>query len=572
MPDTLLEAPIRQAKTDPARFEVVKNALYSAAEEMKIVLAKTAYSPLLKVAGDYSCGIFDSTGDMVAQGPDLPIHLGSMPDAVRAVIAAYPEVEPGDVFIHNDPYHGGSHLPDVNVVAPAFFGNRLLGFGCVRAHWPDIGSATPGSYGAVTEIYGEGLRIPPVRLYRNGRPDPDIERIIFANVRTPAERQGDLRAQVAANRRGTLRLEALARKYGVDQLLQIMNEVLDYSEAMMRAALRLLPDGEASFADVFDGDGVLAPGADADEPFTVKLTLRKCGETIIADFTGSDGQVPGPMNAPLTVTASGVYCALKMIADPKSLIPPNSGCWRPVTVTAPPGSVVNAQLPAPVVYANHEISHRVADMVMAAMFQISPRSVMAASQGTSAVVTFGGVDPRSGERYVSYESLKGGFGARPIKDGINAVASTVSNMMNTPIEMLEISFPLRVEEYALIPDSGGAGAWRGGLGARRVWRVLGHEAHAAVCCERTLTPPFGLAGGRPGGAMRLWLELPDGTRRPLNSKGALTIPAGGRLVMEAPGSGGYGPPAARDPELLREDLADGYVTAEAARRDYDIPD
>jgi N-methylhydantoinase B len=572
MPDTLLEAPIRQAKTDPARFEVVKNALYSAAEEMKIVLAKTAYSPLLKVAGDYSCGIFDSTGDMVAQGPDLPIHLGSMPDAVRAVIAAYPEVEPGDVFIHNDPYHGGSHLPDVNVVAPAFFGNRLLGFGCVRAHWPDIGSATPGSYGAVTEIYGEGLRIPPVRLYRNGRPDPDIERIIFANVRTPAERQGDLRAQVAANRRGTLRLEALARKYGVDQLLQIMNEVLDYSEAMMRAALRLLPDGEASFADVFDGDGVLAPGADADEPFTVKLTLRKCGETIIADFTGSDGQVPGPMNAPLTVTASGVYCALKMIADPKSLIPPNSGCWRPVTVTAPPGSVVNAQLPAPVVYANHEISHRVADMVTAAMFQISPRSVMAASQGTSAVVTFGAVDPRSGERYVSYESLKGGFGARPIKDGINAVASTVSNMMNTPIEMLEISFPLRVEEYALIPDSGGAGAWRGGLGARRVWRVLGHEAHAAVCCERTLTPPFGLAGGRPGGAMRLWLELPDGTRRPLNSKGALTIPAGGRLVMEAPGSGGYGPPAARDPELLREDLADGYVTAEAARRDYDIPD
>ena len=572
MPDTLLEAPIRQAKTDPARFEVVKNALYSAAEEMKIVLAKTAYSPLLKVAGDYSCGIFDSTGDMVAQGPDLPIHLGSMPDAVRAVIAAYPEVEPGDVFIHNDPYHGGSHLPDVNVVAPAFFGNRLLGFGCVRAHWPDIGSATPGSYGAVTEIYGEGLRIPPVRLYRNGRPDPDIERIIFANVRTPAERQGDLRAQVAANRRGTLRLEALARKCGVDQLLQIMNEVLDYSEAMTRAALRLLPDGEASFADVFDGDGVLAPGADADEPFTVKLTLRKCGETIIADFTGSDGQVPGPMNAPLTVTASGVYCALKMIADPKSLIPPNSGCWRPVTVTAPPGSVVNAQLPAPVVYANHEISHRVADMVMAAMFQISPRSVMAASQGTSAVVTFGGVDPRSGERYVSYESLKGGFGARPIKDGINAVAGTVSNMMNTPIEMLEISFPLRVEEYALLPDSGGAGAWRGGLGARRVWRVLGHEAHAAVCCERTLTPPFGLAGGRPGGAMRLWLELPDGTRRPLNSKGALTIPAGGRLVMEAPGSGGYGPPAARDPELLREDLADGYVTAEAARRDYDIPD
>ena len=572
MPDALLEAPVRRTRIDPARFEVVKNALYSAAEEMKIVLAKTAYSPLLKVAGDYSCGIFDGAGDMVAQGPDLPIHLGSMPDAVRAVIATHPEVEPGDVFIHNDPYHGGSHLPDVNVVAPAFFADRLLGFGCVRAHWPDIGSATPGSYGAVTEIYGEGLRMPPVRLYRNGRPDPDIERLIFANVRTPAERRGDLRAQVAANRRGALRLEALAKKYGADELLEIMNEVLDYSETMMRAALRLLSDGEASFEDVFDGDGVLAPGADADEPFMVRIRVCKRGDTITADFAGSDGQVPGPMNAPLTVTASGVYCALKMIADPKSLIPPNSGCWRPVTVTAPPGSVVNAQPPAPVVYANHEISHRVADMVMAAMFQISPENVMAASQGTSAVATFGGVDPRNAERYVSYESLKGGFGARPVKDGINAVASTVSNMMNTPIEILEMSFPLRVEEYALIPDSGGAGTRRGGLGARRIWRVLGHKAHAAVCCERRLTPPFGLAGGYSGGPMRLWLEMPDGGKRPLNSKGAFVVPANGRVVMEAPGSGGYGLPAGRDPASLREDLADGYVTEEAARRDYGIAD
>ena len=480
MPDTLLGVPGLRRKTDPARFEVVKNALYSAAEEMKIVLAKTAYSPLLKVAGDYSCGIFDARGNMVAQGPDLPIHLGSMPDAVRAVIAAFPVVEPGDVYIHNDPYNGGSHLPDVNVVAPAFLRDQLLGFGCVRAHWPDIGSATPGSYGAVTEIYGEGLRLPPVRLYRNGQPDTDIERIIFANVRTPAERQGDLRAQVAANRRGAQRLAALAEKYGAEELLRIMDEVLDYSEQMMRAALGRLPDGEASFEDILDGDGVIEPGAEVDEPFTVKLTIRKRGEEITADFAGSDGQVPGPMNAPLTVTASGVYCALKMIADPQSLIPPNSGCWRPVTVTAPPGSVVNAQPPAPVVYANHEVSHRVADMVMAAMFQICADNVMAASQGTSAVVTFGGIDPRSGERYVSYESLKGGFGARPGKDGINAVASTISNMMNTPVEMLEMAFPLRIEEYSLVPDSGGAGAWRGGLGARGVWRVLGHEAHAAV--------------------------------------------------------------------------------------------
>ena len=557
-------------KTDPARFEVVKNALYSAAEEMKIVLAKTAYSPLLKVAGDYSCGIFDIDGNMVAQGPDLPIHLGSMPDAVRAVVRAFRDVTPGDVFIHNDPYDGGSHLPDVNVVAPAFHEGRLLGFGCVRAHWPDIGSATPGSYGAVTEIYGEGLRLPPIRLYRDGKPDPSVEAIIFANVRTPAERLGDLRAQVAANYRGALRLSELAAKYGTDTLLGIMQEVLDYSETMMRAALRALPDGEAEFTDIFDGDGVLAQGATEDETFKVHLKVTKRGDTITADFTGSDPAVAGPMNAPLTVTASGVFCALKMIADPKSLIPPNSGCWRPVTVTAPPGSVVNAQHPSPVVYANHEISHRVADMVMAALFAITPGTVMAGSQGTSAVITFGGLDYRTGDRFVSYESVKGGFGARPNKDGINAVASTVSNMSNTPIEILEMSFPLRVEEYALVPDSGGAGRYRGGLGVRRLWRVLENQAHAAVCCERTVTPPFGLAGGNPGAPARLHLIAPNEGPRTLTSKGGFLAPAGSLVVVEAPGSGGYGPAAERDRAALSEDLLDGYVTPAEAHRLYGV--
>ncbi len=557
-------------KTDPARFEVVKNALHSAAEEMKIVLAKTAYSPLLKVAGDYSCGIFDSAGNMVAQGPDLPIHLGSMPDAVRAVVRAFPDVWPGDVFIHNDPYDGGSHLPDVNVVAPAFHDGRLLGFGCVRAHWPDIGSATPGSYGAVTEIYGEGLRLPPVRLYRDGKPDPTVEAIIFANVRTPAERLGDLRAQVAANARGALRLSELAAKHGTDELLRIMQEILDYSETMMRGALRNLPDGEAEFTDIFDGDGVIAINETADATFKVHIKVTKLGDAITADFTGSDPAVAGPMNAPLTVTASGVFCALKMIADPKSLIPPNSGCWRPVTVIAPAGCVVNAQHPSPVVYANHEISHRVADMVMAALFAITPRTVMAGSQGTSAVITFGGVDYRTGDRFVSYESVKGGFGARPNKDGINAVASTVSNMSNTPIEILEMSFPLRVEEYALVPDSGGAGAYRGGLGVRRVWRVLENQAHASVCCERTVTPPFGLDGGLPGAAARLELIAPGSNARSLTSKGGFLAPAGSLVVVEAPGSGGYGAPSGRDPKALSEDLLDGYVSVTESRRLYGV--
>ncbi len=550
--------------TDPARFEIVKNALIAVAEEMKIVLARTAYSPLLKVAGDYSCGIFDAAGNMVAQGPDLPIHLGSMPDAVRAVVAAFPDPVPGDVFIHNDPYQGGSHLPDVNVIAPAFHDGLLLGYGCVRAHWPDIGSATPGSYGAVTEIYGEGLRLPPVRLIHAGVPEPGIEAIILANVRNPSERAGDLRAQIAADRRAAERLAGLAARYGAAELRAIMGVGVYYSERMMRAALAALPDGESVFEDGLDGDGVIAPGAAADEPFRVRLRLVKRGETILADFEGSDQAVPGPMNAPLTVTASGVYCALKTIADPAGLIPPNSGAWRAVTVRAPEGSVVNARHPSPVVYANHEMSHRIADMVMAAMFAIAPGRVMAGSQGTSAVVTFGGRDPRSGLPYVSYESVKGGFGARPGKDGINAVAAGISNMMNTPVEILESSFPLRVEEYALIPGSGGAGRWRGGLGVRRVWRVLDHEAQVAVCAERAVTPPFGLAGGQAGGPARLWLLGADGSRRALNSKGAFLATAGSCVVMEAPGSGGYGPASERDPAAAAADAAEGYGAPQAA--------
>ena len=548
--------------TDPATFEVVKNALYCAAEEMKVVLAKTAYSPLLKVAGDYSCGLFDVAGEMVAQGPDLPIHLGSMPLAVKAVIRAFPQFEPGDIFIHNDPYFGGSHLPDVNVVMPAFHDGTLLGFACVRAHWPDIGSNTPGSYGTATEIYGEGLRLPPVRLARAGVMNADVEAIIFTNVRTPEERRGDLRAQIAANLRGTLRLQELAKKYGAGRLLKVMQEVMDYSERMMRAMLAALPDGTASFEELCDGDGIIEEGETKDRPFRIRMTVTKRGDALSVDFAGTDLQVPGPMNAPLNVTASGIYCAIKMVADPTDLVPPNSGCWRPVELHAEPGTVVHAQAPAPVVFANHEISHRVADMLFGALAQLCPERVMACSQGTSAIFTVGGVDYRSGARYVSYETIKGGFGARPTKDGVNGMASGISNTMNTPIEILEMSFPVRIERYAILPDSGGAGRWRGGCGVERVWRILGKPAQVSICCERSVAPPFGLAGGGPGGPARVLLISPDGRLRALNTKGTFTAPPGAQVVMHAPGSGGYGPPSERDPARLREDVINGYVTAE----------
>jgi N-methylhydantoinase B len=559
---------------DPASFEIVKNSLYKIAEEMRVVLAKTAYSPLLKSAGDYSCGVFDAHGDMVAQGPDLPIHLGSMPDAVRAVVAAFAgDVHRGDVFVHNDPYHGGSHLPDVNVVRPAFHEEELIGYACLRAHWPDVGSATPGSYGAVTDIYGEGLRIPPLRLISRGMLNMDLERLIFANVRTPEERRGDLGAQLAATLRATERLEALAHRYGGQELVAYMGEVMDYSDRLMRAALIELPDGEGSFEDFCDGDGIADDAFGNDARFRIRLTVTKRQHRLLVDFTGTDAQVRGPMNAPLSVSASGIFCGLKTAVDPSNHIPPNSGCWRSIEITARKGLVVNAEFPAPVVYANHEISHRVADMVMGALAGFMPQQVMACSQGTSAILTLGGVDPRSGRRYVSYETIKGGFGARPNKDGINVIASGISNTMNTPVEVMETEFPVRMERYEINPDSGGAGRYRGGCGAIRVWRLLeGADATGALCMERMTSPPFGLLGGKAGAAALVELTTPDGANRRLPSKGAFAAPAGSTITMRTPGSGGFGPPAGRDRAALGRDLIDGYVSIAAARADYGISD
>jgi N-methylhydantoinase B len=561
-------------KADPAAFEIVKNSLYKIAEEMRVVLAKTAYSPILKSAGDYSCGVFDAAGSMVAQGPDLPIHLGSMPDAVRAVVAAFgADVHDGDVFIHNDPYFGGSHLPDVNVVRPAFHDGRLLGYACLRAHWPDVGSATPGSYGAVTEIYGEGLRLPPLRLVSRGAMNVDLEKVILANVRTPDERKGDLGAQLAATLRATERLAELARRYGTDELIGAMSEVMDYSERLMRGMLADLPDGEGIFEDLCDGDGIPDDAQGRDAQFKIRMHVKKAGDRVTVDFAGSDPAVKGPINAPLSVTASGIFCGLKTAGDPNSLIPPNSGCWRTIEVTAPKGSVVNAQFPSPVVYANHEISHRVADMVMGALASIWPKQVMACSQGTSAVVTFGGVDPRSGRRYVSYETIKGGFGARPNKDGINVVASGISNTMNTPVEVLEMAFPLRVERYEIHTDSGGIGQYRGGCGARRTWRLTdGADAVGSLCMERMTSAPFGLLGGKAGAAAVVTLTTPDGATRHLPSKGAFLAPAGSVVDMITPGSGGFGAPAKREPAAIGRDLLDGYVSEQAARDGYGIAD
>lgn len=556
---------------DPATFEIIKNSLLKATEEMKIVLAKTAYSPILKIAGDYSCGIFDSDGLMVAQGPDLPVHLGSMPEAVKAVVEAFAgEMRDGDVFVHNDPYCGGTHLPDVNVITPAWHGDTLLGFACLRAHWPDVGGDTPGSYGTVTSILGEGIRLPPVRIVDAGVPVRDMQAVIMANVRTPDERMGDLNAQIGANRRACARLHFLAQKYGAETIRGVMRDILDYSERLMRLKLSELKDGESVFEDHCDGDGIVEEGEDGDRPFLIRMHVVKKGDRITVDFAGSSGAVAGPMNAPLAVTASGVYCALKMIIDPESLIPPNSGAWRPIVVTAPKGSVVNAEYPSPVVYANTEMSHRVCDMMFGAAAKFWPDNIMACSQGTSGVVTFGGTDPRTGRPYVSYEVVKGGVGARPTKDGINAVCAGIANTMNTPVEIVELSFPLRLAAYEIVDDSGGPGTHRGGLGVRRAWTVLAESCHATVCFERTKSPPFGVCGGSAAAPAHVGLRLPDGSERGLNSKQSFHARKGATIVVVAPGGGGYGAPQRRSREAVEADIREGYVSREAAGEAYGI--
>ena len=397
--------------------------------------------------------------------------------------------------------------------------------------------------------------------------------MILANVRTPDERKGDLGAQLAATLRATERLKALARRYGAEELIHYMAQVMDYSERLMRAALMDLPDGDGVFEDFCDGDGIADDELGKDAPFAIRLSVKKTGDRLIVDFAGTAARVKGPMNAPLSVTASGVYCGLKTAVDPNNLIPPNSGCWRTIEIRAPKGCVVNATFPSPVVYANHEISHRVADMVMGALARFMPGQVMACSQGTSAILTLGGVDPRTGRPYVSYETVKGGYGARPNKDGINCIASGISNTMNTPVEIMEMAFPVRIERYEVNPDSGGAGRYRGGCGAIRVWRLLeGADATGALCMERMTSPPFGLLEGKAGAAAAVKLTTPDGATRHLPGKGAFSAPAGSVIEMITPGSGGFGAVAARDPTAIGRDLLDGYVSTAAAQRDYGIVD
>jgi N-methylhydantoinase B len=543
---------------DPVTLEVVRHGAESVAEEMNATLVRTAYSPNIKERRDCSCALFDGTGAMVAQAENIPVHLGAMPFSVAAALERFPELAPGDAVLLNDPFRGGAHLPDLTLVTPVFAGSEPVAYAANRAHHADIGGAQAGGVAAdSTEIYQEGLRIPPVKLFEAGEPNEAVFDTVLANVRTPEERRGDLRAQRAANETGRRRVESLLDEHGHEPLADAFAALQDYSERRMRAAIGELPDGRYRFADVLDDDGR------GTEDLPVVVTVTVDGDTVGVDFAGTAPQTAGPVNAVRAVTVTATYYAVRCVTDPD--VPPNAGCYRPVTVETPDGTIVNPAPPAAVVAGNLETSQRVVDAVFGALAAAVPGRVAAAGQGTMNSVTFGG----QGENgpFTFYETQGGGGGGRAGADGMDGIHVHMSNTLNTPVEVLETAYPLRVERYALRPDTGGAGEFRGGLGLRRDVTVR-TDASLSVVADRHRSRPYGLAGGEPGAPGETWL-LGDGTER-LPSKTVRELTAGETLSLRTPGGGGYGDPDDRTRAAVERDLRLGKLTVAAAEKRYGI--
>ncbi len=513
-------------------LEVVRHALAGVADEMGIALRRAAYSPNIKERADCSAAVFDAEGQMVAQAEHIPVHLGAMPRSVEAAIERFGDrLTPGAQVILNDPYAGGTHLPDLTLVA-AVGGDdgRVLGYVANRAHHADVGGAAPGSMPATaTDIAMEGLRIPPLLVATDHGVRADLLELIAANSRTPRERHGDLRAQFAANHVGARRLRELAGRYGVDGLAAAMREVCDYSERRVRAAIAGIPDGTYHASDVLE----------LDDDVTIAVALTVDGDAVIADFEGSAPQVAANINAVLAVTASSAYFVLRMLTDPGA--PPNAGCYRPLTVRAPARSVVDARHPAPVAAGNVETSQRIVDVLLAAFAQALPDRVPAASQGTMNNLLLGASEPVA---FSYYETLGGGEGATPRRDGQSGIHTGMTNTENTPAEAIELAYPLRVWRYELRRDSGGDGDHRGGEGLVREIEVLCDRATLTLQTERRTHAPWGLHGGGSGAVGRNVVVRADGTEEPVAAKGTWVLRRGDRIRVETPGGGGWNRPDA----------------------------
>ncbi len=518
---------------DPIRLEVYKNLFSSIAEEMGVALCRTGYSPNIKERRDFSCALFDGNGEMVAQAAHIAVHLGSMPLSVKSAVDRV-SMDPGDVVIVNDPFHGGTHLPDLTMVSPVYpAGSRSpLFYVANRAHHADIGGISPGSLPLATEIFQEGLRIPPVKLVAGERMQKDVLSMILANVRTPREREGDLSAQIAANRIGERRILEVLGKHGIDEVLRYMEELKNYAERMTRAAIDGIPDGEYRFEDRLDGDGVI-PGS-----VRISVTLSVRGDTAVVDFSDSAPQVRGSVNAVHAITLSAVFYVFRSIVGGD--IPANAGIMRPLKVVTKTGTVVNARFPSAVAAGNVETSQRITDVLLGALGRAIPERIPAASSGTMNNLAVGGVDPRTGSPYAYYETIGGGSGATPVHNGVSAVHTHMTNTMNTPIEALEHAFPLKVTRYAIRSGSGGRGKFSGGDGIRRDIEFLA-PATVTMISERREIPPYGLAGGEPGACGENTLISRE-ERNPLPGKFTIDVETGDRLLVLTPGGGGYGRP------------------------------
>ncbi|HUG35901.1 MAG TPA: hydantoinase B/oxoprolinase family protein [Candidatus Limnocylindrales bacterium] len=550
---------------DPILLEVLRNRLDAIADEMELTLLKSAASPIVKEGLDASAALFNVHGETIAQAAAIPIHLGALQFAARRIVAAFPpaRMRAGDAFLLNDPYDGGTHLPDITLAVPVFADGRVIALACTMCHHQDVGGRTPGSVPTdATELYQEGVIIPPTQLFRAGELDENLFGLITRNVRLPDVFTGDLMAQVAAGRLGGLRLQELAGVHGADTLLAYIDELLDRAERLTRRQIETIPDGDYAFEDYLDNDGV-----DLDRSVKIAVTVRVKGSSMIFDFTGTDPQVRGPFNSVPASTLSAVYYAIRAISDPG--IPNNGGCFRAVDAILPEGSVVNPRPPAPVSCRTATIK-RIADTILGALVRALPERMPAANSGTLLVMALGGTDPVTGRPFVASELAAGGMGARPNKDGIDAIETDVSNCMNIPVESVEMNFPLRIPRARLWTDSGGAGRFRGGLGLEKVFEATATDVMVSHRGERFASAPWGLHGGGPGRMGRAFIVRKDGTREELPSKKMIVLHPGDQLWEYIAGGAGYGDPLDRDTGHVLTDVLDGKVSTRSARESYGV--
>ena len=547
-------------KVDPITFAVIKSGLDSIADDMAYTVVRIARSEIVKDVMDFSAALCAGDGQMVAQAKTIAQHLGAIPEAMAAVLQKFEgDLHDGDVVIMNDPYHGGMHLPDIFMFVPIFHGGRRRAFAVVICHHTDVGGRVPGSNASdSTEIYQEGLRIPPLKLYDRGVLNTTLETLIRINVRVPDRVWGDLSAQFAAAQVGKRGLEKLLERYGADEVDAYMQELLDYAERLTRQEIKTWPRGTYHFLDHIDDDGF----SDAPIPIKVAITVNDDG-TLFVDYTGSSPQVRGALNSTLSFTHSLTYLSVRCVLAKD--VPNNVGLFRCIKVRAPEASVLNPEMPAPCA-ARALTGYRVFDTMLGALAQIVPDKVPAAGEGGNSVICISGLRPNR-QPFIIVDMICGAWGGRPDKDGVEAVTNASQNLSNMPVEVMEAEHPVRIEDYSFVPDSCGAGQYRGGVGVRRSYRVLADEALLQMRTDRVKFQPYGLSGGAPGGQSRNFMEVGN-DRSALPGKITTRIAKGTLIIHEQAGAGGFGDPMLRSADEVREDLLDGKITAGYARKHY----